>query len=168
MTSGKIGPSAPKPRSPKTIVTLVGEDKIPSGVLSRNVRIVPVLLEETVGVSRATRVSTVFWTTRGESWCRRFHTDNKQFQAKQRMLKIVMRSLIPDAEEAVCTASTLRFHLTSVLCLGIQCAICFWFCGAALVRTLCDSEVVCASPCNSVMSNEANPTRRLGRRSQAQ
>ena len=34
--------------------------------------------------------------------------------------------------------------LDSVPCLGIQCAICFWFCGAALVQTQCDSEVVCA------------------------
>ena len=60
--------------------------------LSRNVRIVPVLHKEKVGVSLATRVSTVFWTTGGESWCRRFPTDNKQFRAKQRMAKIVMRS----------------------------------------------------------------------------
>ena len=41
-------------------------------------RIVPVLYEEeTVGVSRARRVSIVFRTTGGESWCQRFRTDNK-------------------------------------------------------------------------------------------
>ena len=35
--------------------------------------------------------------------------------------------------------------LDSILCLVKQYAILFWFCGAALVQTPCDSEVVCAS-----------------------
>ena len=45
-----------------------------------------------MGVSRATRESIAFWATQGEAWRRRFHTDKKQFQVKQQMAEIPMRS----------------------------------------------------------------------------
>ena len=89
MTSEKWPQRAKAMMSKDSNPTFVGEHKIRSGV-SRNVRIAPVLPVKQVDVSRATRVSTVFWTTRGESWCRRFHTDSNQFQVKQQLAKIAM------------------------------------------------------------------------------
>ena len=80
------------------------------GVLSRNLRIVPVLLEEKVGVSRATRVNCLL------DHAKRNHTDNKHFQANAADGQDCDVFLIPDAEEVVCIASALRFYLT-------QCAL---------------------------------------------
>ena len=76
------GPSAPKPRSLKTVIPpLLANPSVPLHIqlkacieeaLSRNVRTVPVRLEgKLVDVRLATLVH-----VRGESWCRRFRTGN--------------------------------------------------------------------------------------------
>ena len=43
-------------------------------------------------VSLATRKPTVLCNMRGESWRRRFHTDNKQFKAEHKQAQIAMHS----------------------------------------------------------------------------
>ena len=48
----------------------------------------------------------------GESWCRRFRTDSEQFQVQQRQASECGAFMTSDAEEDVCTPSTLMFQLT--------------------------------------------------------
>ena len=52
---------------------------------------------------------------RGESWCRRFRADSEQFQVQQRQASDCDEFMTSDAEDAVCTPSTLMFHLTVFL-----------------------------------------------------
>ena len=76
-----------------------------------NVRTVPVRLEgKLVDVCLATLVH-----VRGASWCRRFRTDSEQFQVQQRQASDRAAVITSDTEDAVCTPSTLMFHLTVFL-----------------------------------------------------